>query len=193
MTLSVRQTQAAQSPLRPRYFGIAVLALAIMVAAIVRANFWFLNFVHVFAGLLWTGVDLFMGFVVGPVMRQSPVETRRSMTAGLVPRTLVLMPTLSIITSTSGWFLAVQLGYLNVGYPEFWWVIAALGIITVLTIQGLGILLPTNLRLYYEIQKPAPDHVKITHWMRAYLRVVAVQGTMQVLIIVVMTRFRAGL
>ena len=193
MTLSVRQTQAAQSPLRPRYFGIAVLALAIMVAAIVRANFWFLNFVHVFAGLLWTGVDLFMGFVVGPVMRQSPVETRRSMTAGLVPRTLVLMPTLSIITSTSGWFLAVQLGYLNVGYPEFWWVIAALAIITVLTIQGLGILLPTNLRLYYEIQKPAPDHVKITHWMRAYLRVVAVQGTMQVLIIIVMTRFRAGL
>jgi len=193
MTLSVRQTQAAQSPLRPRYFGIAVMALAIMVAAIVRANFWFLNFVHVFAGLLWTGIDLFMGFVVGPVMRQSPVETRRSMTAGLVPRTLVLMPTLSIITSTSGWFLAVQLGYLNVGYPEFWWVIAALGIITVLTIQGLGILLPTNLRLYYEIQKPAPDHVKITHWMRAYLRVVAVQGTMQVLIIVVMTRFRAGL
>ena len=193
MTLSVRQTQAAQSPLRPRYFGIAVLALAIMVAAIVRANFWFLNFVHVFAGLLWTGVDLFMGFVVGPVMRQSPVETRRSMTAGLVPRTLVLMPTLSIITSTSGWFLAVQLGYLNVGYPEFWWVIAALAIITVLTIQGLGILLPTNLRLYYEIQKSAPDHVKITHWMRAYLRVVAVQGTMQVLIIVVMTRFRAGL
>jgi len=193
MTLSVRQTQAAQSPLRPRYFGIAVLALAIMVAAIVRANFWFLNFVHVFAGLLWTGVDLFMGFVVGPVMRQSPVETRRSMTAGLVPRTLVLMPTLSIITSTSGWFLAVQLGYLNVGYPEFWWVIAALGIITVLTIQGLGILLPTNLRLYYEIQKPVPDHMKITRWMRAYLRVVAIQGTMQVLIIVVMTRFRAGL
>ena len=193
MTLSVRQTQAAQSPLRPRYFGIAVLALAIMVAAIVRANFWFLNFVHVFAGLLWTGIDLFMGFVVGPVMRQSPVETRRSMIAGLVPRTLVLMPTLSIITSTSGWFLAVQLGYLNVGYPEFWWVIAALGIITVLTIQGLGILLPTNLRLYYEIQKPVPDDMKIAHWMRAYLGVVAVQGTMQVLIIVVMTRFRAGL
>jgi hypothetical protein len=193
MALSVSQTEAARSPLRLRYFGIAVLALAIMMAAIVRANFWFLNFVHVFAGLLWTGVDLFMGFVVGPVMRQSPVETRRSMTAGLVPRTLVLMPTLSIITSTSGWFLAVQLGYLNVGYPEFWWVIAALAIITVLTIQGLGILLPTNLRLYYEIQKPAPDHVKITHWMRTYLRVVAVQGTMQVLIIVVMTRFRAGL
>src|SRR3974390_1255026 len=193
MALSFSQTEAAQSPLRPRYFGIAVLALAIMVAAIVRANFWFLNFVHVFAGLLWTGIDLFMGFVVGPVMRQSPVETRRSMTAGLVPRTLVLMPTLSIITSTSGWFLAVQLGYLNVGYPEFWWVIAALGIITVLTIQGLGILLPTNLRLYYEIQKPVPDHMKITRWMRAYLRVVAIQGTMQVLIIVVMTRFRAGL
>ena len=33
---------------------------------------------------------------------------------------------------------------------------------------------------------------KIARWMRTYLRVVAVQGTMQVAIIVVMARFATG-
>ncbi|MGB7258763.1 MAG: hypothetical protein WBD48_11865, partial [Pseudolabrys sp.] len=77
-------------------------------------------------------------------------------------------------------------------YPEFWWVIAALAIVTVLTVQGLGYLLPTNLKLYFEISKPKPDADKLRRWMRTYVRVVAVQGTMQVAIIVVMARFATG-
>ena len=61
-----------------------------------------------------------------------------------------------------------------------------------LTIQGLGYLLPMNLKLYFEITKPAPDADKLKRWMRTYVRVVAVQGTMQVLIIIVMARFATG-
>jgi hypothetical protein len=144
------------------------------------------------AGVLWTGIDLFMGFVVGPVLRRVGVDTRREMIAGIIPRTLVLMPTLSAITSTSGWFLAVRMDYLDLGYPQFFWVIAALAIVTVLTVQGLGYLLPTNLRLYFEIRKAAPDHNKVSRWMRTYVRVVAVQGCMQVAMIVVMARFATG-
>jgi hypothetical protein len=149
--------------------------------------------VHVMTGALWTGIDLFMGFIVGPVLRKVSFETRRAIIAGLIPRTLILMPTLSTITSTAGWFLAVRMGFLDVSYPEFWWVIAALAIVTVLTVQGLGYLLPTNLRLYFEVQKPQPDAEKIASWMKTYVRVVAVQGTMQVAIIVVMARFATGL
>jgi len=143
-------------------------------------------------GALWTGIDLFMGFVIGPVLRRVSLDTRRAMIAGIIPRTLILMPALSIITSTTGWFLAVRLGYLNLGFPEFWWVVAALGIVTILTVQGLGVLLPMNLKLYFEIQKLSPDHDKLKRWMRTYVRVVAVQGTMQVLIILVMARFATG-
>jgi hypothetical protein len=182
----------AASLLRAWYLIAALAALAAMAAAIRGSSLWFLDFIHVMAGSLWTGIDLFMGFVIGPVLRRCSLDTRRAMVAGIIPRTLVLMPTLSIVTSTSGWFLAVRLGFLDLGYPEFWWVIAALAIVTVLTVQGLGYLLPTNLRLYFEIQKPAPDHDKIARWMRTYLRVVAVQGSMQVAIIVVMARFASG-
>src|SRR5258707_995492 len=134
-----------------------------------------------------------MGFVMGPVLRGLPLEARRAVIAGLIPRTLFLMPTLSIITSTAGWFLAKRVGYLDIGYPEFWWMIAALAIVTVLTAQGMGFLLPTNLRLYFEMQKPVPDGEKIARMMRVYVKVTAIQGAMQVAIIVVMARFATGL
>lgn len=181
------------TPLRAWYLVAAAAAFAVMTAAILSPSLWFLDFVHVMTGALWTGIDLFMGFVVGPVLRHVSFETRRAIIGGLIPRTLILMPTLSIITSTAGWFLAVRMGFLDVSYPEFWWVIAALAIVTVLTVQGLGYLLPTNLRLYFEVQKPQPDGQKIARWMKTYVRVVAVQGTMQVAIIVVMARFTTGL
>ena len=163
-----------------------------MIAAILGDSVWFLNFVHVMTGSLWTGIDLFMGFVVGPVLRRVSPETRKAVMGGIIPRTLILMPVLSTITSTAGWFLAVRLGFLDLAYPQFWWVIAALGIVTVLTVQGLGYLLPVNLRLYFEMQKREPDGPKIARWMKTYVRVVAVQGTMQVAIIVVMARFATG-
>ena len=183
---------AVASPLRPWYLVAAASAVAVMIVAIRGDSLWFLNFVHVMSGVLWTGIDLFMGFVIGPVLRHVSLDTRRAMIAGIIPRTLILMPTLSAITSTAGWFLAVRLGFLDLGYPEFWWVIAALAIVSVLTVQGMGYLLPMNLKLYFEITKPAPDPEKLARWMRTYVRVVAVQGVMQVAIIVVMARFATG-
>jgi hypothetical protein len=183
---------AVASPLRLPYIAAAFAAFALMIAAILGDSLWFLNFIHVMAGSLWTGIDLFMGFVIGPVLRRVSLDTRRAMIAGIIPRTLILMPALSTITSTAGWFLAVRMGFINIGYPEFWWVIAALVIVTVLTIQGLAYLLPMNLKLYFEILKDKPDPDRLARWMRTYVRVVAVQGAMQVAIIVVMVRFATG-
>ena len=116
------------SPLRAHYLWVAALALVAMIAAILWGSDWLLNFIHVLAGGLWTGIDLFMGFAIGPILRRLPIEARRAMISALVPRTLILMPTLSIITSTAGWFLAERMGFLAVGYPAFYWVIAALAI-----------------------------------------------------------------
>lgn len=181
------------SPVRPLYVVATLVALVGMTAAILWGSDWLLDFIHVLAGGLWTGIDLFMGFVIGPILRRIPLDARRAVISALVPRTLFLMPALSIITSTAGWFLAGRMGFLAVGYPEFYWVIAALAIVTVLTIQGLGYLLPTNLRIYFEMQKPNPDGEKIGRWMQTYVRVVGVQGVMQVAIIVVMARFATGL
>jgi uncharacterized membrane protein len=190
---AVASPAAGKLGLRPVYFVMAAAAFAAMFAAILGDSIWFLNWVHVMAGVLWTGIDLFLGFVLGPVMRRLPIETRRALIGGLIPRTMVLMPTLAIITGTAGYYLASRMGYLDLGYPQFWWVAAALAILVVLTVQGLGILTPTNILVFLEMQKPAPDVEKVGRWMRRYVRIVAVQGVMQVAMIVIMTRFATGL
>ena len=181
------------SPIRAWYVFASVVALAAMVITIEFGSNWILNFIHVMCGGLWTGIDLFMGFVIGPILRHLPLEARRAVISALVPRTLFLMPTLSIITATSGWFLAERTGFLDLNYPEFWWVVASLVIVAVLTVQGLGYLLPANLRIYFELQKPTPNLAMVARWMRVYFGVVASQGAMQVAIIIVMARFATGL
>lgn len=168
-------------------------AFAAMIAAIVAEDRWVLNFVHVMSGILWTGIDLFMGFVLGPVMRGLDMPVRRALVIRLMPRMLFVMPTLSIVTGTSGWFLAKQIGYLDVPWPLAAWVWAALAITTVLAVQGLGFLLPTNLRVCLELQKTNPDLGKLQRWMKRYLVVIAMQGTLQVAIIVIMARFVSGM
>lgn len=168
------------------------LALGVLVVAILSEVPWFLNFVHVMAGVLWTGIDLFMGFVIGPILRNSPFEARRAITIRLMPKTLFLMPTLSVITGTAGYFHARQLGFMNLPYPQFYWVAAALVIITILTVQGLGILLPTNLFVYLELRKDKPDRQRIGRLMQRYIYAVSFQGVMQVAIIVIMAKFATG-
>ncbi len=168
------------------------LALAALAAVIASGSLWALTFAHVFAGVLWTGIDLFLGFVLGPILRALALPARRAVALRLLPKTLYLLPTLAAVTGTAGWVLAGRMGFLALTWPAYGWVAAALLILTVLTIQGLGILLPVNLLVYFELRKPVPDGARIGRLMGRYVRVVAIQGAMQVAMIVVMARFATG-
>jgi hypothetical protein len=189
-------TIAADPPvqiIRWHYLFYVALALAIMVAAIASHNRWFLNFVHVLCGVLWTGIDLFMGFIVGPILRRVPLSVRREVITRLVPKTLFLLPTLAIVTGTTGWFLAKDLGFTELAWPEFGWIAAALTLVGLMTVLGIGYLLPTNLWVCLQLQKPAPDHEKVGQIMRNYFYAVAAQGLMQVTTLVVMARLVSGI
>lgn len=178
--------------IRLRYLWYVAAALAVMVAAIEIGNLWFLNWVHVMSGVLWTGIDLFMGFVIGPILRRVDVPVRKAILTRLTPVTLFLLPTLSIVTGTAGWFLAVDLGLTRLPWPQFGWIVAALVLVTLMTIQGIGYLLPTSLRICLELQKQQPDGAWIGRTMSRFYYVVASQGAMQVAIIVVMARLVTG-
>ncbi|MGH6990849.1 MAG: hypothetical protein ACREFD_12425 [Stellaceae bacterium] len=179
--------------IRFNYIWYVVAALVVMVAAIASRNIWFLNWVHVMCGVLWTGIDLFMGFVLGPILKLLDVSTRKQVLLRLTPRTLFLMPTLATITGTAGWFLASDLGFTALPMPEILWVYGALALNIAMAIQGLGYLLPTNLRVCFELQKPNPDGAKIGRMMGSYFFVVATQGAMQVGIVVIMAKFVTGI
>src|SRR3546814_12536527 len=88
--------------IRWHYLWYVAAALVVMVAAIVSGNFWFLDWTHVMSGVLWTGIDLFMGFVIGPILRNVSVPVRKEIIIRLTPVTLFLLPTLSVLTGTTG-------------------------------------------------------------------------------------------
>src|SRR5215471_21866254 len=76
-TLERMMTQAMPINLvRWHYLWYVALALVVMITAIISHHLWFLNFLHVFSGLLWTGIDLFMGFVLGPILRVVELQSR---------------------------------------------------------------------------------------------------------------------
>src|SRR3989441_1517029 len=176
-TLGRMMTQAVPINLiRWHYLWYVALALVVMIAAIISHHLWFLNFIHVFSSLLWTGIDLFMGFVLGPILRRLDISMRREVARRLTPRTLFLMPTVSIVSGTTGWFLAVELGYTALDWPAYGWVAAALILVTLMTIQGLGFLTPVNVLVCLELQKVEPDLNKIGAWMQRYFYAVAIQG-----------------
>ncbi len=169
-----------------------VIPIVALVAALQSEPLWFLLYVHAVTASLWTGTDIFMGFILGPIMRRVDFPTRQAIVIRLMPRMLFYMPTVAGVTSTAGFFLADRLGFFTIPYPRAYWVVAAFIIVGILTVQGFGILLPTNLRVYWEMRKEQPDGPKIQRLMSLYTKVVASQAVMQFVIIFIMVKFRTG-
>ncbi|HYM92258.1 MAG TPA: hypothetical protein VEW91_11555 [bacterium] len=81
---STATTEAPRISLRDN--GWIAIPVAALVGAIRIRNFWLLNYVHVFSAILWTGTDIFMGFILGPVLRRVDLPTRRAIITRLMPR-----------------------------------------------------------------------------------------------------------
>lgn len=179
-------------PAVPLYRQVTWWALAfplVMIVALASRNLYLLNWTHVLSGALWTGADLFMGFILGPVLRRLEIPQRTAVIAYLVPRTLLYFPMVSLTTSTAGWFLAVWLGFLQPGQPQFPWVVGALVLVALMTVQGLAIFLPNAVRIWLELQKAAPNRSLIIGLNRINIVVSGLQGVMQVAIILIMAHF----
>jgi len=109
-----------------------------------------------------------------------------------MPKMVFYMPTVSAVTTTAGYFLASKMGLITLNPPVVYWISVVLVIVSIMFIQGLGILLPTNLRIYFEMRKNKPDISRIQRLMRMYVKVVAIQAAMQFVIIFIMAEFATG-
>ena len=88
-----------------------VIPISALFVAIVTSNLLLLNYVHVFTSILWTGTDIFMAFLLGPILRNISLSTRKEVISWLMPKMVFYMPTVSAVTTTAGYFLASRLGH----------------------------------------------------------------------------------
>ena len=171
-----------------RGLPIVGAVLVALVVAIASNRLWPLEFFHVAAGGLWTSFDLFLGFVLGPIIGRMAVPARIDLTTKLMPKLLLIMPTIVTCTLASGWQLGRLLGTIDSGYANHSWIVASYIVVGVMSVIALGILEPANLAVLFELKKPKPNGELIGRLMRRYIYTAGVTGAMQIATLIIMTR-----
>ena len=171
-----------------KYVLLAVaLPNLLYLSATLTGSLKLLFYTHILTGGVWTGFDIFMGFVLGPVLGSLPPRERASVFKKLTPKTTFLLPVLAGVSLTSGVQLALRLNLLHLSN---FWAMAALILAALLTLQGFGVLLPNGLRILGEILKEKPDIETVSKLGMRNARLGGIQGLMQIAIIFVMANLR---
>ncbi|HUO41918.1 MAG TPA: hypothetical protein VMU35_03005 [Methylomirabilota bacterium] len=109
------------------------------------------------------------------IMKGITPETRAEVVKRLVPVMLFLMPALASVAITAGIYLAQWEGVLDFSSPL---IIAAIIIVAVLTVQGFGIIMPTEIMIFLELMKNNPDRERI---VRLGMRNIKISGSQAIL------------
>ncbi len=135
------------------------------------------------SAVMWTGFDLFMALILGRVLRSLDIAGRVEVAKRLTPSTFFILPSLAATTITAGIYLAMSLGVFNLTYL---WIVAALLIVTILTVQGFVILMPNSMRIFIELATPNPSKERIAKLNGINIRLAGVQGVFQIVIVFIM-------
>jgi MFS family permease len=170
---------------------VGVILVAVIVA--VAANkLWPLMFLHVVGGASWTVIDLFLGFVLGPILGSMPIPARVALTTRLMPKMVLIMPTAVIVTLTAGWQLGTHLGTVQSSYYLHGWVVASYIVVGVMAVIALGLLEPANIAVLTELKKPQPRPEVIERLMKRFIYTAGATGVMQIATFVIMTKLASG-
>jgi hypothetical protein len=175
-----------------RALPVVGAVLVLLVIAIAGNWLWAIDFFHVAGGALWTAIDLFLGFVIGPIIGKMSIPARVEFSKRLMPKMVVLMPTLVICTLAAGWQLARHLGNLSTAYPEHGWLVASMVVVAVMAVVAIGFLEPANLAVLFEFRKPQPNGELIGQLMRRFIYAAGITGAMQIATLIIMTRLATG-
>jgi hypothetical protein len=159
-----------------------------LIATVATNKLWAIDFYHVVSGAMWTTLDLFLGFVLGPILSRLSVPARAELTRRLMPKMVLIMPTLVVCTLAAGWQLARHMGYLLASYSHHDWIVASFVVVAVMAVVALGVLEPANIAVLVELRKPQPDGRVINRLMRRFVYSAGVTGAMQIATLIIMTR-----
>jgi hypothetical protein len=176
-----------------RGLPIVGVVFAALVVAIAANKFWPLEFLHVVAGSAWTIIDLFLGLVLGPIIGRMSVQARVEFTTRLMPKMVLIMPTVVTVTLAAGWQLGHFLGTINPDYVHHDWIVASYIVVGCMAVIALGLLEPANIAVLAELKKQRPNPAVIEHLMKRFLYTAGILGVMQVATFVIMTKLASSL
>jgi hypothetical protein len=174
--------------------GLPIVAVIVigMVVAIATNSLWALDFYHVVGGGLWTAFDLFLGLVLGPIIGTMSIPARVELTSRLMPKLVLIMPTLVTMTLGAGFQLARKLGNLAANSPNHDWLVASYIVVGVMATIALGLLEPANIAVLFELRKEQPNGARIARLMKVFIYTAGITGVMQIATLVIMTRIASN-
>ena len=167
---------------------LSALLIAGVIAAVAADSRWPLDFFHVAGGAAWTILDLFLGFVLGPIMGAMTIPGRIEFITKLMPKMLLIMPTVVTVTLAAGWQLSTKLGTNLTSYSHHSWIVASFIIVGVMSVVALGLLEPANIAVLIELKKRRPNPAVIERLMKRFMYAAGILGAMQVATLVIMTK-----
>ena len=171
---------------------ISGVLMVLLIVAIAVNSLWPLEFFHVAGGAAWTIIDLFLGLVLGPIMGSMSVPARVEFTTKLMPKMVVIMPTVVTLTLASGWQLATKVGTVSSSYPQHGWVVASFIVVGVMAILALGLLEPANIAVLFELKKKRPNPEVIGGLMKRFIYCAGILGVMQIATLIIMTKLASS-
>ncbi len=171
---------------------IVAFVLVLVIVGIAVNELWPLMFMHVVGGAAWTVIDLFLGFVLGPIIGRMSIPARVEFTTRLMPKMVLIMPTVVTVTLAAGWQLATKLGNTHTSYPLHGWIVASYIVVGIMAVIALGLLEPANIAVLVEMKKPRPNPEVIERLMKRFIYTAGATGLMQVATFVIMTRLATG-
>jgi len=177
----------------PRRGLVLVAIVAVLLIVAIESNkLWPLMFFHVAGGAAWTIIDLFLGLVLGPIIGSMSIPARVEFTTRLMPKMLLIMPTVVTATLAAGWQLGLKTGNVFSSSPNHGWVVASFIVVGVMSVLALGLLEPANIAVLIELKKPRPNPKVIERLMKRFIYCAGILGAMQIATLVIMTKLSSS-
>src|SRR4051794_3256359 len=120
------------------------------------------------------------------------IPSRVELTTRLMPKMVLIMPTVVTITLAAGWQLGHLLGTVDSSYYNHDWIVASYIVVGVMAIIALGLLEPANVAVLVELKKPQPRPQVIERLMKRFIYTAGILGILQVATYVIMTKIASG-
>jgi hypothetical protein len=105
-----------------------------------------------------------------------------------MPKMVIIMPTVVMMTLATGFQIARQLGNLKIDNPNHAWLIVSFCVVGVMAAIALGVLEPANIAVLFEMNKPIPNGERIGRLMKRFIVTAGITGVMQIATLIIMTR-----
>jgi hypothetical protein len=125
-------------------------------------------------------------------MGQMSIPARIEFTTRLMPKMVLIMPTVVTVTLAAGWELSTHLGTNLTVNPLHGWVVASFIVVAIMAVIALGLLEPANIAVLTELKKPRPNPAVIEKLMKRFIYTAGATGLLQIATLVIMTKLSAG-